>query len=389
MPTVSKSPAQTDHGNRVTVVTRAELSVLRWRLQLMLKRVPTPFDAHGGKRVLLITESDPIPQAQIFPFRFFRKALAERGALQIREVRVTEFESRPDASPSDADVVLVQTWFDWSAARLAALFDHIRALNPKAKVVYLDWFAPTDLRLAQYVHGRVDNYVKKHLLRDRSLYGQPTRGDTNLTHYFGTRFKHDYQWERFPIPTGFLNKVVIGPSFSTAPRLLPYFFHRPGPSLVTRVRSIDLHARLAAGGEGWYQSMRQHAVDAVKALPGYEVRTGAGVAYRRYMRELQDSRACFSPFGYGEVCWRDFEAIKCGALLFKPDMSHVETMPDVFEAEKTYVPLAWDLSDFADKLHWWTTHDTARQRVTQSAYCRLHEFSRGSAILVHLWSLLK
>ena len=42
---------------------------------------------------------------------------------------------------------------------------------------------------------------------------------------------------------------------------------------------------------------------------------------------MRHSRICISPFGYGEICWRDFEAILCGCLVVKPDMSHVETNP--------------------------------------------------------------
>ena len=43
-------------------------------------------------------------------------------------------------------------------------------------------------------------------------------------------------------------------------------------------------------------------------------------------------------------------AVLTGAVLLKPDMSHVETDPDIFVPWETYAPLAWDLSDFADVL---------------------------------------
>ena len=74
--------------------------------------------------------------------------------------------------------------------------------------------------------------------------------------------------------------------------------------------------------------------------------SGTGVGHVAYMRELRASKICFSPFGYGEVCWRDYEAILSGAVLLKPDMSHIETDPDVFVAGETYLPVRWDLADF-------------------------------------------
>ena len=53
------------------------------------------------------------------------------------------------------------------------------------------------------------------------------------------------------------------------------------------------------------------------------------------MRELAQCGICFSPFGYGEVCWRDDEAVYSGALLINPGMSHMVTEPDVFVPGET------------------------------------------------------
>jgi hypothetical protein len=39
-----------------------------------------------------------------------------------------------------------------------------------------------------------------------------------------------------------------------------------------------------------------------------------------------------------------------GALLLKPDMSHLKTFPDYYEPFVTYVPHRWDFSDFLEKL---------------------------------------
>jgi hypothetical protein len=73
------------------------------------------------------------------------------------------------------------------------------------------------------------------------------------------------------------------------------------------------------------------------------------VSRAEYLDELLRSKIVVSPFGYGEICWRDFEAIICGAVLFKPDMSHVQTRPNVFIPYITYVPLKWDYSDLEEK----------------------------------------
>jgi hypothetical protein len=70
------------------------------------------------------------------------------------------------------------------------------------------------------------------------------------------------------------------------------------------------------------------------------------VGKRQYFNELRNSRVVISPFGWGEVCYRDFEAIIAGATLVKPDCDHMETWPNLYIKNKTYIPFAWDFSDF-------------------------------------------
>ena len=61
------------------------------------------------------------------------------------------------------------------------LVQQLKTAYPGARLVYLDWFAPPDLRYAVALDPHIDVCVKKHVRRDRTVYGQPTLGDTNLT----------------------------------------------------------------------------------------------------------------------------------------------------------------------------------------------------------------
>jgi hypothetical protein len=74
------------------------------------------------------------------------------------------------------------------------------------------------------------------------------------------------------------------------------------------------------------------------------------VPRHRFFDELRKSKIVFSPFGYGEVCWRDYEAFATGALLLKPTMSHVETFSEDFIKDQTYIELSWDLKLFNNKV---------------------------------------
>jgi hypothetical protein len=67
-----------------------------------------------------------------------------------------------------------------------------------------------------------------------------------------------------------------------------------------------------------------------------------------YLEELRHARIGISPFGYGEVCFRDFEVILAGAALVKPDMSHLETWPPLYVEGEGYAAHRWDASDLAE-----------------------------------------
>jgi spore maturation protein CgeB len=93
---------------------------------------------------------------------------------------------------------------------------------------------------------------------------------------------------------------------------------------------------------------------------------------------MMRSKIIISPFGFGEICFRDFEAVCCGCLLVKPRMDHVRTKPDIFLPEETYVPIAWDCSDLAEKTAWYLSHPANAQRIAATARERLVEYYRSA-----------
>ena len=66
-----------------------------------------------------------------------------------------------------------------------------------------------------------------------------------------------------------------------------------------------------------------------------------------YTKELSKTIAMISPFGWGEICYRDFEAILNKNLLVKPDMKHIETWPNIYNDEH-YFRLDWDSLNLLD-----------------------------------------
>ena len=66
---------------------------------------------------------------------------------------------------------------------------------------------------------------------------------------------------------------------------------------------------------------------------------------QQFVEIMKRSKLGISPFGMGELCYRDLELIQWGCLLIKPNMEKVITEPDFFKPMQTYIPVKPDWSD--------------------------------------------
>jgi hypothetical protein len=139
----------------------------------------------------------------------------------------------------------------------------------------------------------------------------------------------------------------------------------PPPDFSGNRRTIAVHARIDPVSCPSIAWQRRLYLDLIKNDPRFA--TGL-VPQNRYYQELYDSKIVLSPFGWGEVCFRDFEAIISGALLLKPDMSHLKTWPDVYIPYETYIPLNWDGTDIKEKTEIYLEDHKARNRISQNAW---------------------
>ena len=212
----------------------------------------------------------------------------------------------------------------------------------------------------------VDFYLKKQLLRDKSIYYKPIWGGRPHCAYYHQKLGVDDQElsardENSILDPVYLDKLGVswnvgcgdlikGSLFSQILHPLDYaryeFISPDAP------KKYDIHFR----GSAWspiagYQ--RRRTIEML-AQVGDTVKTpdaSQKVPHEEYVKELQSSRMVCSPFGWGEICTRDFEAFLYGATLVKPSMEHMDTYPQWFVPGKTYVSIDWDFENFATVLH--------------------------------------
>ena len=169
------------------------------------------------------------------------------------------------------------------------------------------------------------------------------------------------------VESRYLSKIYLGWNLALGDSIFE-LQQRIG-SVPLLARDIDISCRAGIPQNAWIKPLRSAAIGGVEALSDRfrVVASAERVPIEEYYEEMLRSRACVSPFGFGEVCWRDFEAILCGCLLIKPAMSHLRTLPDLFTPGRTCVTTQWDYSDLGEKSAPYLLNELERERIVEHA----------------------
>lgn len=312
-------------------------------------------------RVHLLTAgfSSPNGRAFLMPLIVHRRIIQDAGiALRI-------FLSRGEGL-TDCDVLIVDNKFhssrwaresDGVLAELATLKQRVRRL------IYFDILDST-----AWDHTRAlpcaTLYCKAQLLRDRTAYLKPFYGYRPYSDYYHRTcgVEDDEPVWSEPLPdAALLDRMTVGwnsglgdyswfgPYRMAAYRRLPLkpllrfpdAFH---PASVRRAKGVSCRIgtrysrRSVAYQRQQMARVLAHRLDTSK------------LSRRRYLAELRASMLAVSPFGLGEITLRDFEVFMAGAALVKPDMSGIETWPDLYRDGESMIAHRWDLADLEEKI---------------------------------------
>ena len=103
---------------------------------------------------------------------------------------------------------------------------------------------------------------------------------------------------------------------------------------------------LAENGS-YYTNHRNSAWDVIGDNPGYSF-VKDRLPFQEYINTLYQSKLSISPFGQGEVCYRDFEIFEFGVVMIKPTMDIVNTNPNPYISNETYIPVDLDWKELND-----------------------------------------
>jgi hypothetical protein len=231
--------------------------------------------------------------------------------------------------------------------------------------------------------------LKNSLLKDRSLY---KKGLTLGRYYWGDG---DYKLDDFD---DYSDRIVLSGTnwLSThfAGINVQWYDNIPKTYDISAMfqypQGVDVYEH------GFHQSIhydnhRKPMMDIINKL-NYNVaklENGKRVSTQEYYKRISSAKILLAPFGYGEMAPRDLEAAMFGSILIKPDMSYIDSKPDVYEDGVTYVACKHDYSDLEEKIHDILGNYENYLYIVENARKRFEEKMNPYNIALHLFETFK
>tara|TARA_A100001391_G_scaffold92346_1_gene61035 strand:- start:708 stop:1250 length:543 start_codon:yes stop_codon:yes gene_type:complete len=100
----------------------------------------------------------------------------------------------------------------------------------------------------------------------------------------------------------------------------------------------------------YYNSHRKGLSDVLESLKNkYSMLTNK-MPFQEYVQNLWNSKISLSPFGMGELCFRDLESMVFGTVILKPSHEMVDTLPNIMVDDETFISCKYDWSDLEEKI---------------------------------------
>lgn len=361
---------------------------LRYRLDLAAARRRR---RQRALRVLIASDDlAPTSESQFDPLWRDRSFLLGRGVALDHKLMETALASGPRIG---YDAVFAKLSFRTGKAAAIAAIGRLRTQYPGAGLIYFDGDDDCCVQWPELL-SMVDLYVKKQVFADPGWYQRQFIGKSNLTDYVAREYGRSFAEDMIPhsgvVSPQEVHKIVAGWNIGADGKIAE-LLRRTRPAASCE-KTNDVICRAAAGRDAWIYPLRGPINQALEPL----LRAGRSVllpSHRvdpdTYQEEMRRSRICVSPFGYGELCWRDFEAIAAGCLLVKPAMSHLRTEPNIFVPGQTYVPVRWDFGDLAETCERYLSDVPELVRIARNAYRELTDFYQSRGAIRRLFELLE
>lgn len=273
------------------------------------------------------------------------------------------------------DVVIIESKFfrDYFIRDKEKIFETLTNLKTASNKVFFYDLGDSSYSWVLEVLPYVDKLFKTFVFKDKNNYCIPLNGNHILTDYYYKRGLIDSDNLRSPKflqkkDKKLLNKIHVGFNYVFANHSLNSnlwkndFFNRLTRRsfkifskmlkstksndfvIPSKNRTQDLSCRILLNS--YSNGINFHREETAKIFSN-KLSTNKLIR-KDYFSEIQNSKIVISPFGWGEINLpRDYEVALSGAVLFKPNISHIDTWPNIFNKD-TIVQYKWDLSNLLE-----------------------------------------
>lgn len=279
-------------------------------------------------------------------------------------------------------LILVRRYHDGKTSNENIISELKKLRKNFPKIVYFDDSAAASIVLF-CTFPYVDEYWKRACLKNKENYKKKFYGGHIFSNYYANKFgindKADYfinpipddqiQFDKLKVawnigigiyPTdqkSILNKnynqvrrFITGLTTITGVSFLQSFFEKNIKQIINELKNeININDRILKISSRFTNSSYRKSVGYQRELCAQMTKNdnlylSGFIKKKDFTKEIFSIFGVLSPFGWGEVCYRDFEAIIAGAYLIKPNVSYLDTWPNIYEKE-FYHSLDWDLSE--------------------------------------------
>ena len=267
--------------------------------------------------------------------------------LKMHKIRITRIPYRIPYVFQYADEVWINSKnfrHDWVVAekKIFGFLDYLVKKN-----IPIKFFDTTDSggMIQRRIMPYVKYYYKPFLYTDRKIYSKKLYGSRLFTDFYHEKENiidpadptDDFYNQLSPNELQKL-KICWGPSAS---------FYESQENNHHNIVNLKVKTELLTAR---FQTHYKRPTISYQRLKSVEILNSHGINCSKidktkYLQELHQAKASFSPFGWGEFAYRDYEVFLNYTLLIKPDMEPIECWPPIYENHKTYLPIKWDLSN--------------------------------------------
>ncbi|MDB3987993.1 hypothetical protein N9422_05380 [Candidatus Pelagibacter sp.] len=316
----------------------------------------------------------------IFPFIAFKKKLIQKNIFfkilfNLNQVR-------------QSDIIIIDSKYHrdfWINNENDIYEDFLNLKKNTNKLIYFDTTDSSGM-IQSEIMDYVDHYWKFQILKDKSQYEKKFYGGRIFSDYYHKEFNINDQNILIskPINKNNIDKIKLAWNFGLADYSYKnkYLFFLRKKFLLDKLFSFSKKKNNIKNNFMFsafnYEYSRQTISFQRKKIKDLIKDMYLGrISEYKYHFKLSRSRCVISPFGWGELAYRDFEAFYNRCILIKPNMEHILTWPNFFIKNETYLDFAWDFSNLLDLIEDIKFKKNEYDNIALNGFNTYHKYTSG------------